>query len=192
MPLFTCPAPCRCSYEYSNSLLTTSLLPAALPTLQQLATLPAHDAVNALPAIAPASISRGFELRVTAFGPPCGAPSLDVASLLGGAFKPRVTSANSTSASFVHSFACPDCAFGPLSSVRVTFPPACQAFLITAVSVGATGSVSVASVVATNPSPVAGDCRLSVASGDQISIHCLVKDTVTPIAVATLDVLADP
>ncbi|MBU6266305.1 MAG: DUF11 domain-containing protein [Sphingomonadales bacterium] len=42
------------------------------------------------------------------------------------------------------------------------------------------------------PDPVAGDCRLSVASGDEISIHCLVDGRVTPIAVATLDVLADP
>ncbi|MDE2403916.1 MAG: DUF11 domain-containing protein [Sphingomonadales bacterium] len=42
------------------------------------------------------------------------------------------------------------------------------------------------------PDPVRGDCRLSVASGDEIAIHCMISDTVTPIAVATLDVLADP
>lgn len=42
------------------------------------------------------------------------------------------------------------------------------------------------------PLPQSGDCRLSVAAHDAISIHCLISGTVKPIAVAQLDVLADP
>jgi uncharacterized repeat protein (TIGR01451 family) len=42
------------------------------------------------------------------------------------------------------------------------------------------------------PQPQGGDCRLSVAANDAISIHCLISGAVKPIAVAQLDVLADP
>ena len=42
------------------------------------------------------------------------------------------------------------------------------------------------------PAPVAGDCHLSVAAGDVISIAYMALGNTQPIAVAQLDVLADP
>lgn len=42
------------------------------------------------------------------------------------------------------------------------------------------------------PSPVKGDCHLSVAANDKISIAVQGTDTVSPIASATLNVLVDP
>ena len=42
------------------------------------------------------------------------------------------------------------------------------------------------------PDAKSGDCRLSVAAGDVISIDCMISGKVTPIATAQLDVLADP
>ncbi len=42
------------------------------------------------------------------------------------------------------------------------------------------------------PRPVSGDCRLSVAAGDRISIECTVSGKAILIATAEIDVLADP
>lgn len=42
------------------------------------------------------------------------------------------------------------------------------------------------------PQPVLGDCRLSVAAGDLVSIECLISGQSVPIATAVVNILADP
>lgn len=144
-------------YFYRNTIVTTSLLPADLQTLQGFAGTPvfAVDGSTRI-GIAPVTASRGLELRVAAFGPSCAAPSLSAAhELLAGNFSGSISATDPESAAWLFTFACYDCALSLEASVVLAFPPVCQAFVVTATAIGASGSTSVASFTVTGPSPVA-------------------------------------
>jgi hypothetical protein len=140
----------------SNSLRTTALLPAPLPTLQQYAPLRPFSLSKASRSpLAPATLVEGLELRVSVMGPACSVPlSVEFSELISGVFVSSVVDIDPTTAFFTHLFSCPKCAFGPMSSLNITFAADCQAFAVAASSVGATGNVYVASFVGTSPSIV--------------------------------------
>lgn len=108
-----------------------------------------------MPPFFPAALRSGVEMRMSTLGADCAAPlSYASEALLAGAFALRNTEANNETQRYDHVFECSTCGFGPLSLLTVTFPVACQMFIMTAASIGATGDVYVASTVAVNPSKV--------------------------------------
>lgn len=138
-------------FRFNNALISTSLLPAALPVHTEFAKT-APQRVAGLPSIAPASILSGVELRVSTLGANCGS-TLAAAStnLLTGTFEHSLVSADIATGRYDHAFTCAGCAFGPQSALSVSFPVSCQAFIFAATSVGSTGSVYVAVTTALNP-----------------------------------------
>ena len=134
-------------YLYANVLTSISLLPAELPTLLLLSNTGMHSVESKdIPPILDGAVSRGFEVRVSSHGPQCGDPAFTSRALIAGNFSVRAMPTDRATASNEISFFCEDCAFGPLSSVSIVFPPACQTFRITALTIGATGSISISTV----------------------------------------------
>lgn len=154
-------------FYFNNSLASTALLTAELPTLEAHSTLSPHVIFPGnIPArILPGTISSGILLGIEAQGPSCGAASFAASGLLAGSFVTSVTNNSGTTgakpSSFSYTFYCPRCAFGLLSSASVTFPPTCQSYHITATVVSVTGGFSFASFAATGP--IDGSALLAVA-----------------------------
>ena len=141
-------------YIYTNALVTNSLLPAGLTVHQMFANLPpfTHE-LGYVPAFAPSlRLTSGVELRITTMGPMCDSPlDFSFQNILSGEFSMRLASSDNTTGRFDLAFECPTCAFGPQSTLRVVFAAQCQTFLFVAMSIGATGEVSVALTTASNP-----------------------------------------
>ena len=155
-------------YYYLNTIVTTALLPADLQTLQGFAGTRAFavDSSTRI-GVAPSTASRGLELRVAASGPSCSTPSfVPAGALLAGNFSASLSAADPASAAWQFTFACYDCALSLEASVALSFPPACQAFVVTATAIGASGSTSVASFAITGPSPVAASGGKFLESAD--------------------------
>ncbi|WP_245647691.1 hypothetical protein [Novosphingobium lentum] len=66
--------------------------------------------------------------------------------------------------------------------------------VVTVLETSANSGIFIGAVptTAVPPTPVQGDCRLSVASGDKISIELRMPSQIQPIAMAAVNVLADP
>lgn len=154
-------------YSFSNTLSSTALLPADLPTLQDLADVPVYSAeasalatlagfalpTAGLPAYYASGEQSGIQIRVKSQGSNCGSPIyyMTAPTILGN-FSYAVVPENAT-ASYEHIFFCQQCAFGRYSSMSVTFPPSCQSLRLLVFLVGARGSVSAASAVLSSEPP---------------------------------------
>lgn len=160
-------------YRFNNVLTSTSLLPAELPTLVKFSGI-APNSANipdlGTPSI-PVGITQGIQIRISSQGSLCGAPTTAQQALLAGNFSYSSVLVDNRSASFLHSFSCSNCAFGPLSSLFITFPLSCQQFHATATFIGATGSVSIASVL------IGADAALSGAVVSFQPLLEIVNDT---------------
>ena len=111
-----------------------------------------HAPFFSLPApVAPLlKLSQGLLVSVAVMGPACGNFSLKEAQLVDSEFTHSVTT-TSSSALFVHDFACEDCSFGSLSQLSVAFSGSCQSLAFAIGSVSARGAVSLASFNAAPP-----------------------------------------
>jgi hypothetical protein len=124
-------------YQLANTLKVQSILPAPLPLHDAFATTPAYALPQPLP-YAP-NTTAGLTVDVAVQGRGCDTAAFAAGSLLGGAFQ-RATTLDAATLAAVHHFACPDCAFGPLSQLTVRLPGHCQSIRITAAVVGAQAS----------------------------------------------------
>lgn len=130
----------------SNSVTSSALLPAELPTLQRYASSSTANEIasaSMLSSLLP-PISRGLLIVATAYGSGCHAPVFSSSALLAGKFEIKALPDNVSKSELV--IACADCVLGPLSSITIVYPPTCQTFLVTATSVGATGGISLTSI----------------------------------------------
>ena len=165
-------------YRLKNTLQTTSLLPATLSALEQFAPYDTRLLPPGLSSIAPPTLLGGLEIRISTMGPACNA-TLGVAAhqLISGDFVSSVVSADHATESYTHLFSCPLCAFGPMSSLAVTFNADCQSFSVTANAVGATGTSYVANTVVTRPDAVVASrsslalTRVNIALEPQLEVY---------------------
>lgn len=145
-------------FKRSNSLVSTSLRPAELPTLYGYASLPTFAYTSEPPSVAPPSLKTGLELRISVMGSTCSSPiAVSMPTLTRGGFKVSVARRDSTVEFYEHLFSCPDCAFDAASILQVTFAEECTAFIVTVATVGAAGSTYVSSTVVESPSSIASD-----------------------------------
>lgn len=144
-------------YLYANSIVTTSLLPASLAVHTFFSGVPPYTLEGGTTAsFAPPTLQKGVDLRVLTIGPACGVLSAPPESkeLLAGAFTSSIVSSDALTGGYVHAFTCSECAFGPQSTLTLTFPIGCQTYVFTATSVGGTGSVYTAVATAANDATI--------------------------------------
>jgi hypothetical protein len=137
-------------YATNNTLTQRSVLPAMLPTLEELAVLPAFTSSDAtdstsvpplLDAIAP-SFDTLMQVNIHAMGPLCRNISVMQTGILTGVFTLGSVVDNSTLA-VQHTLKCDGCALGPLSALNMSLDASCQSLRVEAIASGATGSVTV-------------------------------------------------
>lgn len=130
-------------FIFSNTVVTSSLLPIAIDNFAQVALLPPYAAVGTL--LPFVSARSGITVVVDTTGALCGVvrdASIDafVATLN------IVTDANTSSAFSRHIVTCADCLLTSVSSITLTFDGTCTAAVVTAQATGAWGRLSLASI----------------------------------------------
>lgn len=130
-------------YFYANTLVSSTLLPVDLRTLEHFARTDAaavKSSSSTISSIFP-PIESVLQIQLTTVqGPGCRSPTVMSSGLLAGNIS--VLSATQTRLTFT----CFDCVLGPFSALTLAFPPTCQSFHVTAVCVGATRSIFLASL----------------------------------------------
>ena len=147
-------------YLLSNVLVNESLLSVTIPGISKYAAFLPFTLAGALPPYASATAPpQGFEIRITTMGSPCSEFTfINVTGLLAGNITTSIdfTVSDPPTGLFVHAITCGSCALGPLSLLSVGLPTECQALLLSATTVGATGDVYMLAIDAQQPSGIIG------------------------------------
>jgi hypothetical protein len=167
-------------YATNNTLTQRSVLPAMLPTLEELAVLPAFTSSDAtdstsvpplLDAIAP-SFDTLMQVNIHAMGPLCRNISVMQTGILTGVFTLGSVVDNSTLA-VQHTLKCDGCALGPLSALNMSLDASCQSLRVEAIASGATGSVTVVAFSASSDGNVPDGSDVTLSSVDAVLVPSL-------------------
>ena len=132
-----------------NEIVSKFVLPARVPSIEEFAGYPFTNLTDGAPALAAMPLlSSGLIIQVALMGSGCGAVVLGESDLAEGELSASVSLSDSV---YTHTFACEDCAFGPLSALNAAFNGTCQSLALLIGAVGAQGSVTAVSYIAQPP-----------------------------------------